>query len=102
MQVARVVKHMRDNDGRPIGIASNIPQDDTREYKAEYPDGYKVVLLANQVAENLYAEIDRKGRSQVLLYEVIDHQQNKEVFTVDQATNKTINGIARYKPTTKG
>ena len=36
-------------------------------------DGEKSSLLANYIAENLFAQIDDNGNRQVLLNEIIDH-----------------------------
>ena len=70
---ARVTKRLRDASGIPIGTAHDNPILDTRMYKVKFMDGEKSSLLANYIAENLFAQIDDDGNCQVLLNEIIDH-----------------------------
>jgi hypothetical protein len=58
VQLARVVKRLRDKDGLPIGTANDNPILDSRWYEVEFQDGYKASLAANAIAENLFAQID--------------------------------------------
>ena len=63
---------MKDNQGRPIGIASDNPIFDTRMYEVEYQDGHTVALAANLIAENLFAQVDEEGNRSVLFDEIVD------------------------------
>ena len=49
---------MKDNQGRPIGVASDNPILDTRMYEVEYQEGHTEELAANIIAENLFAQVD--------------------------------------------
>ena len=60
---ARVKKWLKDNQGRPIGIASDNPILDTRMYEVEYQDSHTAALAANIIAENLFAQVDEEGNS---------------------------------------
>ena len=55
---ARVKKRLKDNQGQPIGIASDNPIIDTIMYEVEYQDGHTEALVANIIAENLFAPVD--------------------------------------------
>ena len=60
-EYSRVKKRLKDNQGRPIGIASDNPILDTRMYEVEYQDGHTGLLAANLIAENLFAQVDEEG-----------------------------------------
>ena len=66
VQFARVVNHMRDKDGLPIGTANDNPILEPRMYEVEFQDGYKASSAANAIAENLFAQIDDEGNRHVL------------------------------------
>ena len=55
------MKQLKDNQGRPIGIASDNPILDTRMYEVEYQDGHTAALAANIIAENIFAQVDEEG-----------------------------------------
>ena len=75
---ARVKRRALDEDGELIGIASNNPMTDTRQYEVEYIDGSVETLTANTIAENLLAQVDEEGHRQLLLSEIIDHRTTDE------------------------
>ena len=58
-----MIKRLKDKEGHPIGIASDNPILDTRMYEVEYADGYKAVMTENNIASNLFAQVDQDGRS---------------------------------------
>jgi hypothetical protein len=66
MQFARVVKRLRDNERRPIGIANQNPIVDTREYEVEFLDGHRESLSANTIAQHLFSQIDEEGHRYLL------------------------------------
>ena len=55
-EYARFKKQLKDNQGRPIGIASDNPILDTIIYEVEYQDGHTAALAANLIAENIFAQ----------------------------------------------
>ena len=58
LEYAIVKKGLKDNQGRPIGIASDNPILDTTMYEVEYQDSHTAELAANLIAENLFAQFD--------------------------------------------
>ena len=67
---------MRDKDVIPIGTANDNPILDSQIYEVEYPDGHQASLVANAIAENLFAQVDDEGHRSVLLKEIVDHRVN--------------------------
>ena len=63
---------MKDNQGRTIGIASDNPILDTRMYEVKYQDGHTAELVANLIAENLFAQVDKEGNCSVPFDEIVD------------------------------
>ena len=99
---ARVTKRLRDANGIPIGTAHDNPILDTRMYEVEFMDGEKSSLLANYIAENLFAQIDDNGNRQVLLNEIIDHRTMGRQVMQQDAFIMAKNGVRRRKETTTG
>ena len=50
-ELARVVKRLQDKDGIPIRTSNDNPILDSRIYEVEYPDGHRLSLSANAIAE---------------------------------------------------
>ena len=101
-QFARVTKRLRDANGIPIGTANDNPILDTRLFEVEYLDGYKASLLANQLATNLFAQVDDHGNRFVLMDEIVDHRTNGQEVTEKDAFITSSNGGKRRRETTKG
>jgi hypothetical protein len=99
---ARVTKRMRDNEGMPIGMASDNPLLDSRKYEVEYVDGNVEELTANIIAENLIAQVDEEGHRQMMLEEIIDHRTTQEAIPKSQGTYLNQYGVRRQKRTTRG
>ena len=72
MAQGRVVKHLRDNDGNPVGRANDNPILDTCDYVVEFDDEMEAELAANSIAQNMYAQCDPDGNRYVLLDSLID------------------------------
>ena len=101
-EVAKVVKRLRDKDGRPIGRASDNPILDTRVYEVEYLDGHREAVAANVIAENLFAQVDDEGNRQVFLKEIIDHRTTGKQVPPEDAFVTLKNGVKRRRQTTVG
>ena len=101
-RLARVTKRLKDANGLPIGLANENPILDTRMYEVEYLDGERTSLVANNIAENLFAQIDDKGHRQVLMDEIIGHQSNEHAVKKQDAFITTKTGTKRRRETTKG
>jgi hypothetical protein len=102
VQLARVVKRLRDKDGLPIGTANDNPILDSREYEVEFQDGYKASLAANAIAENLFAQIDDEGNRHVLFQEIIDYRTTGKQVLQQDAFVITRTGTRRRRETTVG
>jgi hypothetical protein len=102
VQLARVVKRLRDKDGLPIGTANDNPILDSREYEVEFQDGYKMSLAANAIAENLFAQIDDEGNRHVLFQEIIDNRTTGKQVLQQDAFVTTRTGTRRQRETTIG
>ena len=101
-EFARVRKRLRDANGIPIGVANDNPLLDTRIYEVEYLDGYKASLSANEIAQNLFAQVDEEGNRYVLFDSIIDHRKTSEALNKEDAFIKSNSGGRRRKETTKG
>ena len=99
---ARVTKRLRDANGLPIGTANENPILDTRVYEVEYADGRIASMAANQIAENLFAQVDAEGNRHVLLDEIVDHRKNQDALDPADAFITTRSGAKRRIPTTRG
>jgi hypothetical protein len=49
---------------------------DTRVYKVEFSDGTMDEFHANVIAENLFSQVDSKGRQYILMKEISDHKKD--------------------------
>ena len=101
-RLARVTKRLKDANGQPIGLANENPILDTRMYEVEYLDGERASLVANNIAENLFAQIDDEGNCQVLMDEIIGHRSNEHAVKQQDAFITTKTGTRRHRETIKG
>ena len=101
-RLARVTKRLKDASGLPIGLANENPILDTRMYEVEYLDGERASLAANNIAENLFAQVDNEGNRQVLMDEIIGHRTNEHAVKQQDVFITTNTGTKRRKETTKG
>ncbi len=99
---ATVRKRVCDEDGRPVGIAHSNPMLDSRKYEVEYLDGHVEELTANQIAENLMAQVDKEGRRQMMLMSIMDHRTLHDAIPKSQGTYVNSYGVKRQKTTTRG
>ena len=74
-----IIKHRKDHEGNPVGIANNNPILDTCEYIIEFMDGHEETMTANLIAEYLFSQVDDDGNHQVLLDEIIDHRVDTKI-----------------------
>ena len=86
----------------PIGLANENPILDTRLYKVEYLDGEWTSLAANNIAKNLFAQIDDEDNRQVLMDEIIGHRSDKHAVKQQDTFITTKMGTKRCRETTKG
>ena len=72
-QMARVVKRIKGNDGKPKGVHHDNPILNTSEYLVEFPDGVTKELTANIIAESMFSQVDTEGHHYQLLSEISEH-----------------------------
>ncbi|KAI2502896.1 Reverse transcriptase (RNA-dependent DNA polymerase) [Fragilaria crotonensis] len=99
---ATVRRRVRDEDGKPVGIAHTNPLLDSRKYEVHYLDGQIEELTANLIAENLMAQVDEEGRRQMMLSDIIDHRVLPDAIPQSQGTYVNTYGVKRRKTTTRG
>jgi hypothetical protein len=97
-----VTKRLRDDDGNPIGRASNKLITDTRVFEVEYADGHTVTMSANAITQCMFEQVDQGGNRLLLLDEVVDHRSTKDAITHADAFINASNGRRRRRQTTKG
>lgn len=83
VQFAKVTKHLRDVEGRPIGMTNDNPLLDTQEYEVEFSDGHVESMSASSIAQHLFSQVDEEGHQHILLDDIIDFQKDGTV--VDKA-----------------
>ena len=98
----RVVGRKRDNDGNPVGRASDNPLLDTREYLVEFVDGSTEAYTTNLIAEAMYSQVDEEGHLQVLMEDINDHRKDGSAVPVDDGFMTTRSGRRVRRRTTKG
>jgi hypothetical protein len=96
-EFARVTKRLRDDDGNPIGLASNNLIADTRVCEVEYFDGHTTTMSAKKIAECMFTQVDREGGQLLLLDEVVNHRTTKDAIIQVDAFTHTSNGRRRRK-----
>ena len=101
-QYAKVTKRLRDTEGIPIRTANENPILDSRMYEVEYQDGMRASLVANYIAENLFAQVDQEGNMHILLDEIIDYRVNSHEVKLQDAFITTGTGTRRRRETTIG
>ena len=70
---ARVLKHLTDENGNLIGHANENLILNSLMYEIGFPDGRRVPYVANQIAAEIYAQVDTKGIRDLIIDEIKDH-----------------------------
>ena len=69
----------------PINTAHDNPLLDSRVYVVQYHEGHKATITANQIAENLLAQVDKVVHQFVLLDKIIDHRSDETAVSLSKA-----------------
>ena len=101
-EYARVKKRLKDNQGRPIGIALDNPIVDTRMYEVEYQDSQTAAKSANVITENPFAQVDEEGNHSVLFEKIVDVRTYDTQLLQQDAFVTTSSRTQCWVPTTKG
>ena len=97
----RVKKRKIDDDGIPVGVANDNPLLDNRVYVVEWLDGHTEELMANVIAENLFAQVDDEGNRFVLLDDIVDHRKSADALSGDDGfivTRERYEASSSYYP----
>ena len=70
--------------------------------EVEFDDGHIQAMAANQIADNLFAQIDENGNRFVMIDEIVDHRRNDSAVSIDDAFFVTSQGTRQRRRTTKG
>jgi hypothetical protein len=100
--MATVVARATDYAGRPIGKAHSNPLLDGRLYEVELDDGTTDRYFANQIAENIWAQVDTEGRQVLVMQEICDHRKNERAIPIADGYTIKRNGEKVPKVTTDG
>eukprot|EP01082_Thalassiosira_pseudonana_P000209 g18.t1 g18 contig1:46045-47384(+) len=100
--MATVVASATDYAGRPIGKAHSNPLLDGRLYEVELDDGTTDRYFANQIAENIWAQVDTEGRQVLVMQEICDHRKNERAIPIADGYTIKRNGEKVPKITTDG
>ena len=70
----RVTHCKGDADRNSIGQSHESPALDTQSYIVEFDDNDQTGLIANLIAENMYAQCDPDGNQYLILANIVDHR----------------------------
>ena len=101
-EFARVNKRLKEKYGIPIEIAADNPILGTRMYEVEYADGHKTAMKSNEIASNLFSQVDQYGQRFALFNAIIDSCNNGTQIKEGDSFIHMSNGEKRRRETTKG
>ena len=100
--MGKVVKRVRDNEGKGISTVTDNPLTNSSLYEVEFPDGHSEELQYNIIAENMMSQVDSEGHHYQLLAEISDHKSNQLAIKRSNGFIKSRNGNSHTKITTRG
>ena len=71
-------------------------------YEVEYADGYKTAITANNIASNVFVQVDQDGNRFILFDDTVDYGKYGSRIKQSDAFIHTSNGNKRRRETTKG
>ena len=98
----KVVGRTKDDCGNPIGSYNQNPLLNTIIYDVEFPDGEIREYSANIIAQNMYAQVDSNGHTQLLLDSILDYHMDDDAVPMSQKYVTTKSGQKRLRKTTQG
>jgi hypothetical protein len=101
MKLGKVIRRLTNENNLPTGQAHGNPILDTREYAFKFDDGEQLEYAAIVIAENIYAQVDAKGRKYMLMDSIIDHRKDESAVAKDDEY-VVVNGKRNRKKTTDG
>ena len=101
MHAAKVIGRSVDDDGNMIGKYHDQPYLNTRVYDVMFPDGSVEQFAANNIAMNIYTQVDDEGYRYQLMDDIIDHRKTSAA-AVDTASDRNGKEKSYKRITTKG
>ena len=92
---ARVKKRLKDANSLSIKTSNENPILDIHVYEVEYQDGHKASMTANEIAQNLFAQVDHEGNRHGLFDEIVDHRTDGTEIKQQDAFLTTRMGTCR-------
>jgi hypothetical protein len=102
MVLGRIINPKRDAHGNPIGVAHSNPIFDTHLYQVQFPRGQVEEYSANNIAHNLYSQLDSEGNRFLLMDQILDFEKTDEVLPPEDCFTIGLNGNIHKRRTTKG
>ncbi|MHA7927758.1 MAG: hypothetical protein ACX936_21375, partial [Marinobacter sp.] len=97
-----VRRRARNHSGEITGRANRNPLLDTRQYEIELDDGRVERYYANQIAENLYSQVDSEGRTRLMFSEIVGHRKDGTAVSKEEGYEYSRSGNKVAKKTTRG
>ena len=72
-----------DDDGKFIGHSHKSPLLDTGLQDVKFDDGDVETFAANQIAENIFAQVGNERKGYALMDEIVEHQKTGQAITKD-------------------
>ena len=101
-EFSKVTKLLRYKDRPTIGKAHNNKILDTIMYGVEYKYDKKDLLAANEIVENMFAQVYGEGNWHVLLQEIFNHKYDGTEVKDQYAFITTRTGTKLFREKTKG
>ena len=80
--IGKVIIRKRDADGNAVGMSNDKPILDTRKYIVEFDDWEVSELMANVIAESMYAACDDYGNKYLLMESIVGYRKSDNALSV--------------------
>ena len=76
----QIISRCLNADGRPIGTPHINPKLNSCLFNIKFKDGTTDIILANQIADKIWNQVDQEDYSQAILHYILDYKfSNKAV-----------------------
>jgi hypothetical protein len=94
---AKVIKHSRDNEGKPISKKHSNPLLYSFEYECILDNRTLYRYKANVIAKNIFTQCDDEGMRHVVLQEITDHKSNKTAVYITNGYVMSKQGVKKQQ-----
>ena len=102
LQLGRVTKRSKGDDGLPIGTHHSNPMLNTATYDVTFADNSVANFGANVIAQNIYSQVDQHGHSERVLDKITAHSKNASAVKKPNMFIYTKSGQKRHRRSTVG